>query len=348
MRMSLFYTRFGLRVIIKTMNLTLTIAQDIPGQARPLNILRDLPAVADLIELCFRDKMDADGRSHIHEMRRHAHNSDFLNWAPHMVDVISLPLSGFVWEDGGKVVGNASLIPFHRWGRRIYLVANVATHPDYRGRGIGRILTEAAMQRAREKGANSLWLHVRDDNPAAIHIYRDLGFKERTRRTEWYASSGAVPLPRELPALKIRSRATGDWQTQRNWLERAYPSDLEWYPPSQQSWSAFGPHLWDGFYRLLVDIDVSQWSAEVDGQLRGVVSCRSRENRKSQAWLAAPPKPELESLTELLLHARRMFAHQLGMSLEYPAGPADEAIRAAGFSARRTLLWMEAPGQQPN
>lgn len=330
------------------MNLTLTLASETTGQARPLNILRDLTAVADLIELCFETTLSSDGRAQISEMRRHARNRDFLGWAPHMVDVISLPLSGFVWEDKGRVVGNASLVPFHRWGRRIYLIANVATHPDYRGRGIGRILTEMAMQRAREKGANALWLHVRDDNPSAIHIYRDLGFRERTRRTEWFAHSGTIPQHGEGPGVKIRPRAADDWSSQRNWLERGYPPDLEWYPSNQSSWDSFGPHLWDGFYRLLMDIDVSQWAVEKEGQLRAVVSCRLHEDRKATAWLAAPPHPDPLALTDLLLYARRMFAHQRGLGLEYPSGPADEAICAAGFSVQRTLLWMEAPGQQPN
>lgn len=329
------------------MNLTIPALQNAPGQARPLNILRDLSAVADLIEICFKENLDASGRNHLDEMRRQARDSVFLNWAPHMIDVISLPLSGFVWEDQGKVVGNVSLIPFHQYGRRRYLIANVATHPDYRCRGIGRKLTEMAMQRAREKGADSLWLHVRDDNPGAIKIYRDLGFHERTRRTEWHApSSGLYHVP-ETKQARVRARAARDWDSQRNWLERAYPSEINWYN-QQQAWSAFGPYLWDSFYRLVADIDLTQWAVETDGQLRGTVSCRHQSGKTVHVWLACPPRPETEAVTSLLLHTRRMFAHQRGLNLEYPTGPADETIRAAGFSPTRTLLWMEAPGQQPN
>ena len=32
------------------------------------------------------------------------------------------------------------------------------------------------------------------------------------------------------------------------------------------------------------------------------------------------------------------------LTLEYPSGPLDEAIRAAGLIPQRTLAWMEAPG----
>ena len=329
------------------MDLTLTASPAIPGQIRPLNILRDLPAVADLIELCFKETLDSSGRSNLNEMRRRAHDNVFLNWAPHVVDIISLPLSGFVWEDHGKVVGNVSLVPFHRHGRRIYLIANVATHPDYRRLGIGRILTEMAMRRAREKDANALWLHVRDDNPGAISMYRDLGFRERMRRTEWHAPAGNLPKNNPETTFKIRPRAPRDWDSQRNWLERTYPSDMDWYT-QQQTWSSFGPYLWDGFYRLLADIEVSQWAIEADGQLRGVASCRYQGGQTPHTWLACPPRPDSKSLSELLLYARRRFSHLGGLRLEYPAGPADDAIRAAGFTSQRTLLWMETPGQQPN
>jgi ribosomal protein S18 acetylase RimI-like enzyme len=313
-----------------------------------LNILRDLPAVADLIEICFSDTMDSSGRSNLDEMRRHATDGIFLSWAPHVIDVISLPLSGFVWEDQGKVVGNASLIPFHRYGRRIYMIANVATHPSYRRRGIGHTLTRLAMQRAREKGADEIWLNVRDDNPGAIKIYYDLGFRERTRRTEWYAPSGALPRADSAPGAHIRPRAARDWEAQSNWLKRAYPEEINWY----QQWpsmSAFGPSLLDKFYRLITDTEMWQWAIESpNGQLRGVISCQMRESKAPHAWLACPPNPDNASLTELLVYARRRFAHLGGVHLEYPFGPADAAIRAAGFSAKRTLIWMEAPGQQPN
>ena len=37
---------------------------------RPMSMFRDLPAVADLIELCFAESMDGDGRRYIADMRR--------------------------------------------------------------------------------------------------------------------------------------------------------------------------------------------------------------------------------------------------------------------------------------
>ena len=73
---------------------------------RPLNVLRDLPAVADLIELCFSSTMDNDGQRYLSDMRRASRDDSFLNWASHMTESATLPLMGFVWEQDGRIVGN--------------------------------------------------------------------------------------------------------------------------------------------------------------------------------------------------------------------------------------------------
>ena len=171
---------------------------------RPLNILRDLPRVADLIEVCFASSMDSEGQSYVRQMRRASRDTSFMRWASNAIESASLPLSGFVWEQDGRIIGNASLVPFRHKGKRIYLIANVATHPEHRRKGIARALTEHAMQHARQRGADEMWLHVRADNPGAVQMYSDLGFVERAQRTTWRArKKGIFPRPpaSALPTL---------------------------------------------------------------------------------------------------------------------------------------------------
>ncbi len=313
---------------------------------RPLNILRDLPTVADLIELCFANTLDPEGRSYIDQMRRNGRDSGFLNWAPRVIESVSLPLSGFVWEDNGRIVGNVSLIPFSKAGLKVFLIANVATHPDYRRRGIARALTEAAMRRAREKHADTIWLHVRQDNPGAIALYRNLGFYERTRRTTWYTSSSGIPQSSgHGTAISIRPRSSWDWPQQNRWLEVSYPPSLDWY--FAHRWNVLRPGLFNGIYRFLADIDTLQWAAYKDNRLGAVLSCQRATGRSDHLWLAAPRKPDPEIVSMLLLHGRRMLSERYSLSLEFPAGMADGAIREAGFQPQRTLVWMEAHGAQP-
>src|ERR1043165_1935050 len=83
---------------------------------RPLNVLRDLSAVADLIELCFSPTVYNDGRRVLSDMRRASRDDSFLHWASRMTETASLPMMGYVWEQDGHIIGNASLIPFREKG----------------------------------------------------------------------------------------------------------------------------------------------------------------------------------------------------------------------------------------
>ena len=313
-----------------------------PGRMRPLNLLRDLPAVADLIEVCFSSTLDPEGRSYIEQMRRSGFDSSFLNWAPRVIETVSLPLSGFVWECKGRVVGNVSLIPFSSRKKKIFLIANVATHPDYRRQGIARQLTGAAIQRAKERHAHAVWLHVRDDNPGAIQLYQDLGFVERARRTTWQVFGGMRP-PAGLPGgLHLTAPSARDWSIRSAWFARAYPPELNWY--RAQTWDIFQPGLVNFFYRLMTDTRIHQWSAQRDGMLMGMLGCQHSGYQVDQLWASLPVMPDPQVVTALLVHAQANLPHPRSLTLEYPAGPLDEAIRSAGLIPQRTLVWMEAPG----
>jgi ribosomal protein S18 acetylase RimI-like enzyme len=155
------------------------------GHLRKLDVRNDLEAVANLVEMCFADTLDADGRRYLQQMRAAARSSQLLSWTNALNEYSPHPMAGYVWEEDGQIIGNLSLIPFSSKGERCYLIANVAVNPLQRGRGIARALTVAALDHARSHRVASAWLQVRHDNPAAIHIYQSLGFRERLRRTTW-------------------------------------------------------------------------------------------------------------------------------------------------------------------
>jgi len=306
---------------------------------RPLNVLRDLSTVADLIELCFSPTMDNDGQRYLSDMRRASRDDTFLRWASHMAETTSLPLTGYVWEQDKRIVGNASLIPFRDRGSRIYLIANVAVHPDYRRHGIGRALTERVMKQAHGKKASAIWLHVRDDNPGAIKLYEGLGFREIARRTTWSANPDPS-LPKPDRAIQIVPRDPRFWPVQQDWLRRLYPDALNWY----HAWNinALRPGLRNWLYRLFVDFNVRQWAAVRGGELLATLAWMPQGSRSESLYAAAGTDSGPEALTRLLIHARRVLSNHSSLSLDYPAGEMMEAIRGAGFQLRRTLLWMRA------
>jgi ribosomal protein S18 acetylase RimI-like enzyme len=307
---------------------------------RPLNVLRDLSAVADLIELCFSPTMDNDGQRYLSDMRRASRDDSFLRWASRMTETASLPLMGYVWEQDGRIIGNASLIPFRDRGTRVYLIANVATHPDYRRQGIGRALTEGVMKLARHKNSSAIWLHVRDDNPGAIKLYQDLGFQEVARRTTWQANP-EHRLTRPDSDIEIVPRHPRFWPLQQEWLRRLYPKELSWY----QSWNtnALRPGFWNWFFLLFIDFNVRQWAAVCKEDLLATLAWMPQGGR-AECLFAGAGSTSLsgEALTLLLIHARRSITYPPYLTLDFPADEMADAIRAAGFQTRRTLLWMRA------
>lgn len=65
-------------------------------------------------------------------------------------------------------------------------ITNLAVHPDYRRRGIGRLLLETLVRESAKRGIQRLTLEVRRSNLAAQALYRGLGFKETGVRHRYY------------------------------------------------------------------------------------------------------------------------------------------------------------------
>ncbi len=69
-------------------------------------------------------------------------------------------------------------------------VATIATHPEFRGQGIGREILLHALRVAKEEGAVKSFLEVRESNEVAQKLYRDFGFVEDARRAGYYKDNG--------------------------------------------------------------------------------------------------------------------------------------------------------------
>lgn len=79
-------------------------------------------------------------------------------------------------------------------------ITNVAVHPEYRSRGVGRKLMEAITELALRRGARRLTLEVRKSNVRAQHLYTSLGFASAGIRRGYYRDNNedAIIMWREL------------------------------------------------------------------------------------------------------------------------------------------------------
>lgn len=88
----------------------------------------------------------------------------------------------FVAVAGDQVVGLIRIKPSHHgFGDLAMLVDR-----DWRGRGVGSALVQAAIGWARGQGLHKLSLEVFTHNEAAIALYRKCGFAEEGRLTKQY------------------------------------------------------------------------------------------------------------------------------------------------------------------
>lgn len=312
---------------------------------RPIDARRDLNQIADLIELCFSETIDPDGESYIQQMRRAARNNSYLQWASSLGEQAPFPTSGFVWEYEGRIIGNLTLIPALQRAHHIYLIANVAVHPDYRRQGIARQLTQEALKYARQRKSHAIWLHVREENLGAYQLYRSLGFIERARRATWYYSS-EINLPAEPMSNRLRSftrpaitwRTSADWLAQEKWLEKTYPTELRWHLAIKLN--LMRPGLLNWLYRMFIDARLEHWCARYRDQLMGVLTWQPTSNYADYLWLAVKPENEEIATYTLLSHVVEKFKGKRPLSLDYPAGRATNAIQTAGFQLHQTLVWM--------
>ena len=62
---------------------------------------------------------------------------------------------------------------------------NIAIVPTHQGNGFGKLLLNELIARLKEKGVQTLWLEVRESNPARF-LYEKIGFNEVDIRKNYY------------------------------------------------------------------------------------------------------------------------------------------------------------------
>jgi ribosomal protein S18 acetylase RimI-like enzyme len=110
---------------------------------------------------------------------------DELNWST---------CESLALDDGGALVAFGQLMP--RGSGRLHIVRVIAA-PQRRREGLGGLLVQHLLARARDRGAAVASLNVRPGNDIALRLYRRLGFVDATRPAE------DAPLPSTYLEYKL-------------------------------------------------------------------------------------------------------------------------------------------------
>ena len=90
-------------------------------------------------------------------------------------------------EEDGRILGSATLATFITPTGTPGWIEDVIVDRDARRRGIGRALTEACLEKARQIGLREVNLTSRPSREAANKLYQELGFQQRETNVYRYS-----------------------------------------------------------------------------------------------------------------------------------------------------------------
>jgi ribosomal protein S18 acetylase RimI-like enzyme len=300
---------------------------------------RDLAALGRLIESAFAGHLDDSGRRMVQSMRAFG-RWGWLGWAAgHLFLPPAAYPDGYVWFEGGRMVGNASLMRVDEAPRRWVLI-NVAVDPAWRRRGIASSLVQACVAEVRRRGAREILLQVEASDRGAQDLYARFGFVHVTTRATW-SRNVATGTAASGETLEARSRRPGDNAEHLALVQRLHPEGLLWPRPLDA----------DVFRRTLGFSWGRHWVWPRSGPMRASLS-------------AFPGYEALGAHLVLVLDGEargQAEAPLLDMALADMSGPIrleadhanEETLRRYGFHLERRLVWMalalegtKAPGRQ--
>ncbi|MDX2161064.1 MAG: GNAT family N-acetyltransferase [bacterium] len=323
---------------------------------RPVNLRTDLAALADLIEIAFAESMDSNGRAAIREMRALSHMGTLTSLVSANNDLLQGMGMGYVWIADGKLVGNVSIYPASlppggaRWyGGAVWLIANVATHPAYRGRGIARRLMETSLNAIRKRargGRVTVLLQVDAANQVARGLYESLGFTSERLWNHWRRSSlSRIASAPADPAIYITQRRRGEWQAEYRLAQRARPPErggVGWLRPTFPG--LFRPSLAktvNDFFNLRSTERLVIRSE--NGEMRAALWVESAL-AASSLNLTLMVDPAYTGLYDqaLIAYAARRFGARSSLSIEHPADEpmTNTLLTRYHFQIQRTFVNM--------
>lgn len=310
---------------------------------RPLNPMRDLGAVADLMEIAFANELDAGGRQMIREARALSHTGPLLYPLSLFSGASAGFGPGFVWDQDGRVVGNVTVVA-SRNRPGIWHIANVAVHPTFRRQGIASALLREAFDHVRQNRGSAIELQVRDPSPAVL-LYQRFNFTSLGKVTRWRLDAQPHTNWIRLGHANLRQATRRDWPEIWSLFTAAPVAAQGWPDPLNREY--FRPNSWRQIGNWLAGISTYRWvapSAQHDG-LDGYVELRNDLRTSARLTLRVRPAASGWLEGDLLRVALRRQAERgaLPVIIDHPAGdePAEERMREAGMQATRTLQTMQ-------
>jgi GNAT superfamily N-acetyltransferase len=223
----------------------------------------------------------------------------------------------------------------------------VATHPDFRSRGIGYALMSAAVRHARMHGARHVALQVMEGNAPALRRYEKQSFRAVGAVTSYRRTS-----VRHQAAWRLVTAEAAPTIRAARWSDAAAVWDAaRWNVPEELSFAEpFEPRLyqlgWRWSLRNFMNNQCEAWFiAEDNGRSLGALRLRiNYEGAEHHLELMLTDGASEAHGAALLERALQHFETTLSKPIlamqSRPHEASHAALQSMGFKPQRTLLHM--------
>ncbi|MGC9781166.1 MAG: GNAT family N-acetyltransferase [Candidatus Heimdallarchaeota archaeon] len=276
---------------------------------RPLNLKQDFEELIPFYDQIFEKELSAKGasvRAMLSEMKAFM---PFFRFMGLFSKNFRHVLDGFVYENSkGKIVSTVNI----GYSGNFWEIAMVATHPDFRRRGLAKKLIFESLDHAKKHDAKMCVLEVLEENEPAYRLYRNLGFHHFDTRIKMRLKNNKLTSTdkQELPtgySIKIRKQ---DKQTGIDMYELekcATPqSVLDYLPVNKIKYQKpFLMRLIRPFVKLFIRMKSFRWTIHYKDRIVGIlfVSVGRSKDSCHDMELIVDPKHREEITQPLISYA---------------------------------------------
>ncbi len=235
----------------------------------------DHEKVSELLELVFEEELESKGLEMKNVFDEYKSLLPFFKIMGLFNKDFKHTLDGFVIENSeGRIIASVNLsYSIYHWE-----ISMVATHPDYRRKGLARKLVTLAVDHAKELGAKLCVLEVKDINRPAYNLYKSLEFVH-------YDSVSRYKLEHEklssiVPIILPKGYDFGELKRNKKTNQSRYELDIRSTPEETQIFQPISKkkyhkplliRLIRPLVKLFIKMKISQWTIHREDALIGTL-----------------------------------------------------------------------------
>jgi ribosomal protein S18 acetylase RimI-like enzyme len=303
---------------------------------------KDLRPVVQLISDAFKDWQSWRGRSFLSALRILSYTGPFLSLAG-LSSAFREFCSAVVWVEKGQVVGVVAGHPIgsdpHYW-----VLKNIVVSRSHRGRGIGRELTHAIIEKAVSEGAEKAIVMVRSDNRASLNLASSDGFRPLMATSDMRLTARPAVAPAVSPANGLRRQEPSDWRRVYELTHTATPSAMRAFDPVREKEfrRRFPERLGRWLLNLLNGQLEHRFVAEVSGELAATLMVEAHLWGEHRLEMTVPPRWRGHVEEMLISEGLAILARypELPVNIKVPASHAEaiNVLRRYGFSDEKNQV----------